>query len=405
MELYDHQIEAIDKLKNGNILVGGVGTGKSRTALGYFFFKVCDGSIGVNGKGKFRKPRTPRDLYIITTAKKRDSLEWEKETSSFCMCSGENKKVGINVTIDSWNNIKKYVKTVGAFFIFDEQRVVGYGAWTKAFLNITRKNQWILLSATPGDTWSDYIPVFIANGFYRNKSDFTKRHCVYSRFTKYPQIERYVDTGVLIRHRNDILIHMHYEKETVPHYITVPVTYDKNLYKTVWRDRFDPYDNEPIAETGKLFYLLRKVVNDDASRISAVYRIFGEHSRVIIFYNYTYELHRLRRLFSEYSDVAVGEWNGEVHSEVPKTDKWAYLVQYSAGAEGWNCIDTDTMIFYSQSYSYRMTKQAEGRIDRLNTSFTDLYYYKLKSTAPIDIAIARALSQKRNFNERSFKGR
>ena len=396
---YDHQLDAIEKLRNGNILVGGVGTGKSRTALGYFFIKVCKG--GVN---PFKKPEQPRDLYIITTAKKRDSFEWVQEVSWFYMCDGENENVGIKVTIDSWNNIKKYTKVYGAFFIFDEQRVVGYGTWAKSFLNITRKNKWILLSATPGDTWKDYAPVFIANGFYRNITEFRRMHCVYSRITKYPQIERYVDQGILIKHRNDILVHMKCEKDTVPHFIKIDVSYDKDLYRTVWKNRWDPYDNEPIAETGKLFYLLRKVVNDDDSRLEAVSKIFGKHSKVIIFYNYTYELHRLRWLFSEYLHADVGEWNGEVHTDVPSSERWAYLVQYAAGAEGWNCITTDTMIFYSQSYSYRMTKQAEGRIDRINTPYKDLYYYRLRSTAPIDLAISRALSEKRNFNEKSFTG-
>lgn len=397
ISLYDHQIEAIKKMKNGCILVGGVGTGKSRTALAYYYIFVCGGAMKVNGKGSTVPMREPRDLYIITTAKKRDSLEWDEEVSWF-------NTTNVKVTIDSWNNIKKYSNVYGAFFIFDEQRVVGYGAWTKAFLNIARKNKWVLLSATPGDTWSDYIPVFIANGFYKNKTEFTRQHCVFSRFAKYPKIEQYIDQGVLIRHRNDILVTMEFERQTVPHRIMVPCEYDKLLYRTVWRDRWDPYDGSPIEETGKLFYLLRKVVNSDESRERAVIDICKEHPKVIVFYNYTYELNILRDLFKGLG-FTVGEWNGEVHSDVPSGDCWAYLVQYSAGCEGWNCITTDTIIFYSQSYSYRMTAQAEGRIDRLNTTFKDLYYYKLRSRAPIDLAIYKALSQKKNFNERSFVGR
>ena len=397
ISLYDHQIEAIKKMKNGCILVGGVGTGKSRTALAYYYIFVCQGKMKVNGKGETVPMREPRDLYIITTAKKRDSLEWDEEVSWF-------NTTNVKVTIDSWNNIKKYEKVYGAFFIFDEQRVVGYGAWTKAFLNIARKNKWVLLSATPGDTWSDYIPVFIANGFYKNKTEFTRQHCVFSRFAKYPKIEQYIDQGILIRHRNDILVTMEFERQTVPHRIMVPCEYDKMLYRTVWRDRWDPYDGGPIEETGKLFYLLRKVVNSDASRERAVIDICKEHPKVIVFYNYTYELNILRDLFKGLGFI-IGEWNGEVHSDVPSGDCWAYLVQYSVGCEGWNCITTDTIIFYSQSYSYRMTAQAEGRIDRLNTTFKDLYYYKLRSRAPIDLAIYKALSQKKNFNERSFVGR
>lgn len=402
LELYDHQLKAIEEMKNGCILDGGVGTGKSRTSLAYWYLVVCDGDLVINGQGKFAKMRKPRDLYIITTAKKRDSFEWEEELPYFHVYKGENPEMGVTVTVDSWNNIKKYRDVYGAMFIFDEQRVVGSGTWVKVFLDIARKNQWILLSATPGDTWSDYIPVFIANGFYRNKTEFTRQHCVYSRFAKYPKIERYVDQGILVNHRNSILVHMEMKRKTVQHHIWVPCEYDKELYKTVWKDRWDPYDNCPIKETGKLFYLLRKVVNSDDSRKEAVLRICREHRKVIIFYNHTYELHTLREtLVDEVDDI--GEWNGEVHSPVPTgKDSWVYLVQYIAASEGWNCITANCIVFYSQDYSYRRTKQAEGRIDRVNTPFTDLYYYHLKSAAPIDLAIARALKQKKNFNESSF---
>ena len=394
--LDEKQLGAVNKMKNGCILAADVGTGKSRTSLAYYYLIACTGRLRINGKGEDAPMKDPRDLYIITTAKKRDSLEWQEEMLPFRIESQ------VKVTVDSWNNISKYTKVYGAFFIFDEQRVVGYRKWTKSFLNIARKNRWILLSATPGDKWADYIPVFVANGFYKNKTDFNRQHVIYSPFvTSYPKIEGYRDEGKLIRYRNDILVRMTLDKNTNPIEIPVEVFYDRALYKKVWRDRWNPYENEPIAETGKLLYLLRKVVNSDGSRIDAVRSICESHQRVVIFYNYTYELNALRRLF-EGLGFDIGEWNGEVHTVVPEGPRWAYLVQYSAGCEGWNCITTDTMIFYSQSYSYRQTKQAEGRIDRLNTPFKDLYYYKLKSKAPIDLAIARALASKKDFNERSF---
>ena len=404
IELGQHQLDAIEKLKNGSILCGDVGTGKSRTALAYYYIKVCGGGLKINGKGTYHGMAEPRDIYIITTAKKRDDHDWEEEAIPFRVSTDPTLSYdSVKLTIDSWNNIKKYTKVYGAFFIFDEQRVVGYGAWTKAFLDIARKNKWILLSATPGDTWSDYIPVFIANGFYRNKTDFAYRHIVYSRVTKYPKIERYVDTGILVRHRNDILVRMKFERKTTRERHVVYTDYDKQLYLTVWKKRWDPYDDCPIEETGKLFYLMRKVVNNDESRLAAVERIAEMHKRLIVFYNFTYELENLRRLFTRLN-FAIGEWNGEVHSDIPSGTEWVYLVQYSAGCEGWNCITTDTIIFYSQSYSYRMTVQAEGRIDRLNTSYKTLYYYILKSHAPIDLAIARALASKHNFNERAYIG-
>lgn len=394
--LYPHQIEAVEKLQNGSILCGGVGTGKSRTALAYYIQKVCGGKFAINGKGRWEPMRAPRDLFIITTAKKRDSLEWKKECSVFLL---ENEDV--RVTIDSWNNIKKYRDIYSCFFIFDEQRVVGSGAWVKAFLNITRKNQWILLSATPGDTWTDYIPVFVANGFYKNKTEFLKEHAVYNHYSKYPKIDRFVDTGKLNRYRRKILVTMEFKKSTIPVDIQVLCDYDKELYKAIVRERWDFYDHKPIEETGKLFYLMRRVVNSDPSRINEVIKIVLEKKRTIIFYNFTYELEALRAVLDKIG-VVHSEWNGEKHEEIPKGDRWAYLVQYSAGAEGWNCIDTDTVIFFSQNYSYRMTAQASGRIDRMNTPYQKLYYYHLRSYAPIDIAIAKALKNKQNFNEKAF---
>lgn len=405
IELRDYQLEAIDQLKNGSILCGGVGSGKSRTALGYFYFKECQGEMKVNGKGHYIPMKSPRDLYIITTAKKRDSLEWERECSKFVLSNDPSSSVsGITVTIDSWNNIKKYKDIYGAFFIFDEQRVVGSGVWVKTFLNIARKNHWILLSATPGDQWSDYIPVFVANGFYRNKTEFTNRHCVYSRHTNYPKIERYLDEKYLSKLRDSILVHMEDQRNTVRHDILVHVEYDKLLYRMVFRDRWDPYTNEPIPETGKLFYLMRKVVNSDPSRLEKAAEIIQERKRCIIFYNFSYELYALRSL-CENLGITYAEWNGEKHEDLPTGKEWVYLVQYSAGCEGWNCITANSVIFFSQSYSYRMTEQASGRIDRMNTPYVDLYYYHFRSSAPIDLAIYRALSMKKNFNERSFASR
>ena len=166
IQLRDYQLDAVRRMKNGCILCGGVGSGKSRTALAYYY--LCeDGEIGTDEYVPMGDP--PKDLYIITTARKRDTCEWEGELSPFLLSPNHEVNLYSNkVVIDSWNNIQKYAEVQNAFFIFDEQRVVGTGAWVKAFLRITKANRWILLSATPGDTWQDYIPVFIANGFYKN---------------------------------------------------------------------------------------------------------------------------------------------------------------------------------------------------------------------------------------------
>lgn len=399
ISLYDYQLEAISRMKNGCILCGGVGSGKSRTSLAYYY-KENGGELGTD---RYVRMKNPRDLYIITTARKRDDLEWEGEMTIFLLSTNPEVNAYENkVVVDSWNNIKKYKDVHGAFFIFDEQKVVGSGVWVKTFLNIARKNEWILLSATPGDTWTDYIPVFVANGFYKNKTEFTREHIVYSRFTKYPKIDRYIGTGKLIRLRNSILVDMNFTRHTVSHHEDVYVRYDIDKYKDAGKNRWDPYKNEPIKDASGLCYVWRRIVNSDESRQVAVLELFEKHPKMIIFYNFNYELDILKEVFGEIEGVEVAEWNGHKHQPIPTGKSWVYLVQYTAGAEGWNCIRTDTTVFYSQNYSYKVMSQAAGRIDRLNTPFTDLYYYHLKTRSGIDLAISRALREKRNFSERKY---
>lgn len=401
VNLYDYQIEAIKKLKNGSILCGGVGSGKSITALAYYLYD-CDGSIKMNGSGEFRKMRCPRDLYIITTARKRDTLEWEKECSRFVFTDDRSiSHSGIKVTIDSWNNIKRYINIYDCFFIFDEQRVSGSGAWVKAFLRISNRNHWILLSATPGDKWTDYIPVFVANHFYKNKTDFCTQHCIYSRFATYPKIDRYVGTKRLKDNRDSILVIMKDNRKTERIYRHVVCNYDREKYRTIMKDRWDPYENEPIRETGKLLYLIRRVVNSDESRIYELDKIIKQKKKVIIFYNFSYELNALREYLNNIR-YTYAEWNGEKHENIPTGNKWVYLVQYVAGGEAWECTTTDTIVFYSQNYSYRIMEQAAGRIDRINTPYKKLYYYTFHSNATIDRAIHQCLEMKRDFNEKMF---
>ena len=402
MELRDYQLEAIGKMKNGCILNGGVGSGKSLTSLSYYYLQNGGSLEFLSGKDYIPMPNPPKDLYIITTARKRDTFEWEGEMSHFLLSTHEElNKYDNKVIVDSWNNIQKYKDVEDAFFIFDEQRVVGSGAWVKAFLKIAKQNQWILLSATPGDTWSDYIPVFIANGFYKNKTEFMREHAVFSRFSKYPKIEKYIGTGRLIRQRREILVDMKFERETVQHHYDIYVTYDNKLYKDVMKRRWDIWNDEPIINASGLCYALRKIVNSHESRSTKLLELFETHQKMIVFYNFDYELEILKSLYFG-EGVIVAEWNGHKHEPTPTGNQWVYLVQYTAGAEGWNCITTDTIIFYSLNYSYKIMHQSAGRIDRLNTPYKDLHYYYLKTRSGIDLAIERALNDKRKFNESSF---
>lgn len=441
IELRDCQEKAVEQMQNGCILCGGVGSGKSRTSIAYYF-RECGG----DWHGGYTPMSNPKDLYIITTAQKRDKLEWEGELTPFLLSTHpEISRYSTKVVVDSWNNIGKYSDVSGAFFIFDEQRVVGNGAWVKAFYKIAKANSWILASATPGDKWEDYIPVFVANGFFRNKTEFINNHVIYNRYIKY-KIDKYINTGRLIRLRDRILVDIELERHTIPHHEDVYVRYDISTTRDLMRTRTNPYEQgyipckeydpdglligtdisledvdpvmhgwpyepkvgdyvkiakAPIKSASELCYLLRKVVNSDDSRQIAVMELAEKHPRIIIFYNFDYELDILKSIYYG-EDVEVAEWNGHAHQPVPDSDKWVYLVQYTAGCEGWNCIKTDTIIFYSQNYSYKVMAQASGRIDRMNTPYTDLYYYHLKSRSGIDLAISRALKEKKKFNERKY---
>lgn len=382
-QLLPHQIEAIDRLSNGKVLWGGVGTGKSPTAVGYYV-----------------KNEMPRDVYVITTAKKRDNLDWRHEFLRFGISVEPNPPEGQGqLFIDSWNNIEKYKHVKDAFFIFDEQRLVGSGAWVKSFIRIAKRNRWILLSATPGDTWLDYIPIMVANGYYKNRTEFKDTHVIYAQYSRFPKVIGYRATGRLVKYRRELLVEMPYMRTTERAINKVFVEYDKELFDRVAKDRWNVYEERPVKDIGEMFKLLRMVVNSDPSRLAALREIMERHPRVIVFYNFDYELKILRQL-SEV--VPIAEYNGHKHEEIPDSERWVYLVQYTAGAEGWNCITTDTMVFYSLTYSYKTWDQAHGRTDRLNTPYRTLHYYTLLSRSMIDLAISKTLSQKKSFNESAY---
>lgn len=375
VKLYDWQEEALGNLKSGSILYGDVGSGKSLTSLEYYVRNWRD------------KP-----LYIITTAKKRDSKEWERDC--------EKEKIE-NAIVDSWNNILRYKDVLNAFFIFDEQRVVGSGTWAKTFIKIAHKNYWILLSGTPGDTWSDYIPIFVANRFYNNKTDFTNQHIEFDRFAKFPKIKKYHNEGKLLRLRRQILVRMEFERNTTRNYHNIIVDYDKALYDEANKDKWNPYTEEPIKTPSEYASVCRRIVAESQKRQDMAYQIMMENKRLIVFYNQNYERDILVDL-ADATGKATAEWNGRKHEEIPDTPEWIYIVQYTAGAEGWNCTMTDSMLFYSLNYSWKMKEQAEGRIDRLDTLYTDLHYTYLISDSVIDKHIKKAIEKKRKFNASTF---
>lgn len=350
------------------------------------------------------KKEAPSDIYIITTAKKRDSLDWEMEAAKFGISTQRSLTSAGVLTVDSWNNIDKYRDIEDGFFIFDEQRLVGNGSWVKSFYRIAKGNRWILLSATPGDTWIDYVPVFIANGLYRNASQFKREHVVYRAYSRYPQIERYIGERTLEKYRNMLLVEMPYERHTERIEHEVVCQYDEIAFNKVVKKRWHVYENRPLKDVSEMFRVMRKVVNSDPSRLEKLGEIVAEKRKVIVFYNFDYELALLRE-WCETNQIYYSEWNGHYHQEPPEDEPWVYLVQYVAGSEGWNCTYSDTICFFSLSYSYKNFMQAKGRIDRLDTPFKFLHYYIFVSNSMIDRAVKNSLKHKKMFNERAFVNR
>lgn len=399
--LKDYQLAALDRVKNGCVLKGGVGSGKSLTGLAWYYIEMGGTKESLSGVSNFKvlPTRALGPLYIITTARKRDTKEWESELAKFGIFNIPNK-VPVFV-IDSWNNIQKYSTVKDVHFIFDEQRAVGRGKWSKTFIKIAKANRWILLSATPGDQWSDYIPLFIANGFYRNRTDFNDRHVIWNPHVPYQQILKYYNTPQLMKYKREIVIPMYYKSPAVSHHEDIRCDYDREAYNVIRRDRWNAYEARPVRTAGEYCQLLRRCVNSDKTRQRAFLGLLEGHPKAIVFYTYNYERDIISDIIKG-TDYTLAEWNGFAHQPIPTTDKWVYLVQYSAGAEGWNCTETDTIIFYDESYSFKQMTQAAGRIDRQNTPFKDLYYFHLTSRSSIDIAIRAALSEKKEFNETGF---
>lgn len=389
IQLTDYQVDAIERMHNGCILRGGTGSGKTLTSLVYTFEKLLGGVTPLYPNHKYRRPQLNTPVYVITTPKKRDSSDWTEEASMVPLSLE---------AVDSWNNIKKYEYVKDSIFIFDESKVIGYGAWTRAFLKITKNNKWMLLSATPGDTWLEYMPVFLANGFYKNKTEFEREHVMWSRFAKYPKVERYINTSRLIRHRDNILVDMHDQRATTQHHKDIVCEFNQLHYDILAKERWNIFEDKPIRDISQLCFLLRRVVNSDESRLAALSAIYTRHKRVIIFYNFNYELEILRNWCTA-NDIVYSEWNGFNHDDIPNEKFWVYLCQYTAAKEAWNCIETDCIVFYSQTYSYKALVQSAGRIDRMNTTFTHLYYYHLVASVPIELAIKQSLAHKENFNE------
>jgi len=394
-----HQIKAVKEMTNGCVLTGGVGTGKTITSLLYWYVRVCKGLPQMPGVER-KAMKEPKDIYVFTTARKRDTFEWEEDALKFGVARDANSD-GVKIHIDSWQNIYKYYNLENAFVVFDEQRLVGNGSWVKAFYKISAHNDWIMLSATPGDDWMDYIPLFVAHGYYKNRTEFLRKHAVWSRFAKFPKVERWVETSCLEQYRHSLLVDMPYERHTTRVVVDRSVDYDEDKFKDVVKRRWNPYTDEPIKDAAELFAVLRRITNEDLSRLGEILVLLERHPRLIVFYNYNYELDLLRSI-SNTTGIETAEWNGQKHEEVPEGDRWLYLVQYTAGAEAWNCIRTDAIAFWSLNYSYRIMEQAKGRIDRLNTPYEKLYYYLLKSNSPSDKGVSKALQTKKTFNEKKF---
>lgn len=382
MELYDHQLEVIPKLSSGKVLYGVVGSGKSAAILGYYV-----------------EQEEYRDIYVITTARKRDEGDWQDEAARFGI--GTDISAYGKLTVDSWNNVGKYTDIKDAFFVLDEQRLVGSGAWVKAFYKIVANgNHWILLSATPGDSWIDYAPVFIANGYFKNKRDFLMKHVVFKPYMKFPVIDFYFNEEKLEEYRNEVLVEMTYRFKDKRVLNWWDVGHDAAAFKRVHKDRWNIYEDRPITDVAEMYRLMRQVVNTDPSRMEALLELHKMHPRLIVFYNWNYELEILRELYQTHN---VFEYNGHrkhMLGEFEHLDEWIYLVQYTAGAEAWNCISTDAMVMWSLNYSFKIFEQVQGRIDRMNTPFERLYYYVFVSNSWIDQQIKKALVKKETFNEK-----
>ena len=379
IKLLKYQEEAIQKLHSGSVLYGATGSGKSLTGLAYYM--RCWSHL---------------DLYIITTSKKRNAGEWEEEIA----------KLGCPPpkAIDSWNRLKNYRMVSDAFFLFDEHKVGGHGKWAQSMITIAKKNKWILLTATPGDVWDDYASIFIANEFVKNKTTWNEDFCIFDRISKYPKIIGYQREDVLKNMRDAVLVPMEYQSEKVPIPYVIPykVDHEEEAYVLARRKSLRHPEMRAFRNTSAMFAYMRMNLPDKESKIQALADVLKKEPKAIIFYNFTPEKYEIENAARQVN-IPFFQYNGQIKDNVPDGDTWVYAVQYTAGAEAWNCITCRTVIFYSMNYSYKVMTQAKGRIDRCNSPFDELhYYYFISPDFEIDQEILNALTRKEKFNEEAL---
>lgn len=374
----DYQKRAINQMHNGCILCGGVGAGKSLTSLGYIDKVYPSGTV-----------------YIITPARKRNTGEWFDDIR-------KNDMDETRFVVDSWNNLSKYKDVKDAFFLFDEQKVSGKGTWAKSLIRIAKSNQWILLSATPGDTYDDYATVLIANGFVRNRTTWYDEYCV-TKSQPFFHIVDHKNKDVIDMMIRRIFIKMDYQSDKKRIERVIPIqARSAGEEKEILMTHKAPGAQMPFTTFAAAIAYVRMNCYDKSKKTEALRKIIEKHKKIIVFYNFLSEKLEIERAAID-ANVTINFYNGQRHDPIPDTDEWVYGVQYNSGAEAWNCITTNAMVFYSPNYSYKTMEQAHGRIDRVNSPYECLYYYMLLNELNIDNKVMNALSSKKDFNEKMLE--
>lgn len=276
------------------------------------------------------------------------------------------------------------------------------------------------LSATPfSNSYIDVAPYLILAGFYKNKSQFLKRHI--KHFDKYfapitgpgtgivaksyfkdpdlitkrfESIKVSIDTSQYYPKVERFHIKSHLNKDTATQYRQIKLDYKHHIN----------YEYPIQARTEQQ----RLISNHDYEKDLQLLKILQwrkniKQAPVLIFYQYSSSLANLLQVLTQsYPLYKIKIINGNHRlnfEQAPSNPDTIILIQYQAGGEGLDWQWSNLSIFYEAPVQYEKLVQARGRNVRDKSIMKRVYHYELESANTIDSERWNIMKHHKDFTD------
>lgn len=388
--LRSYQQDAVEALLNGkHIVVASCGVGKGFISL------------------EWARGTKKSNVLVITQASKVKSNDFVEEAK---LLDEKWYNSQSSFTVVSWNSLAKWLKEhqsenfADYAIIADEiQRIKNYSTGMgKSFLKIASHTKcWAGFTATPGESWIQMMPYFVACGFVKHKTDFTNKFCVTQSFKGYIEIIGYNHEEVLNKWWSGITYfpdtkemekQLPSETHKVVHF-KAPTGYAKVL-KTKTRLDTDEFIDTSMA----MCHYLRQLCCSKEKVEWLKEFVESLDTSCVVFYTYIEEGEKIKEALK---GVKIWEINGKKH-DIPTADTIGkhdvVLAQWESGSASLNLQFMNYWVSFSPCYSLTTSCQSRGRIKRIGQT-KPMFYYYLKTDHTIENDIYKALKEKRDFSE------